>query len=271
MGQYQLWGIPGNVHDPSAAGRRGGGRTLVALALSSAALLAVGTACAGTSEAPSTDASSPATSATTTATTPPPPPMPPPVGAAALPGLLPNLDEVKTIMDNPQLIAGPNSTGVAAPDPREQIYEPANCASSFSAGAPPAFEGTGHRGFLGTSQAQSPTPSVILGESVVTFDDAAAAQKALANYVDKWRRCANTRFTWKFVSQGQQSEWTLGEPVDAGGGITSLRNVNGDSPVTVTRAIAAKNNVLVDVQIMGSALAEQNVTIARRILERIPG
>ena len=111
----------------------------------------------------------------------------------------------------------------------------------------------------------------MLGESVVTFDTAAAAQKALANYVEQRRRCANTQFTWKFISQGQQAEWTLGEPVDAGGGITALRNVNPDSPVTVTRAIAAKNNVLVDVQIMGSELAEQNVTIARRILERIPG
>ncbi len=36
----------------------------------------------------------------------------------------------------------------------------------------------------------------MLGESVVTFDDAAAAQKALANYVEQWERCANTRFSW---------------------------------------------------------------------------
>jgi hypothetical protein len=244
-----------------------GGRTLVALAVSSAALLA---ACAGTSESPSTEASTPAASTTTTSTT-PPPPTPAPVAAAALAGLLPSLDELKTIMNNPALIAGPNSTGIAAPDPSQQVYEPAGCASSFSAGAPPAFEGTGWRGFRGVSQAQSPTPSLVLGESVVTFDDAAAAQKALANYVEQWRRCADTRFTWKVISQGQQSEWTLGQPVDAGGGVTSLRNVNGNSPVTVTRAIAAKNNVLVDVQIMGSGLAEQNITIANRILERIPG
>jgi hypothetical protein len=185
--------------------------------------------------------------------------------------LLPSLDELKTIMANPELIAGPDSTGVAVPDPSQQVYEPADCASSFSAGAPPAYEGTGWRGFFGASQAQSPTPSVMLGESVVTFDDAAAAKKALAHYVEQWRRCANKQFTWKMITQGQQAAFTLGEPVDAGGGVTSLRNVNPDSPVAVTRAIAAKNNVLVDVQIMGSDLAEQNVTITQRILERIPG
>ena len=259
MSQYHPWARPRNGH----------GRTLVALALSSAALLAVGTACGDASEAPSTEASGAPT--TTTSTTPKPPPGPSPVGADALPGLLPSLDELKTITNNQQLVAGPNATGVAEPDPKEQVYEPASCASSFTAGSPSAYEGTGYRGFLGASQAQSPTPSLLLGESVVTFDTAEAAKKALAKYVEQWRRCANTQFTWKFISQGRQAQWTLGEPVDAGGGITSLRNVNPDSPVTVTRAIAAKNNVLVDVQIMGSNLAEQNVTIAQRILERIPG
>ena len=263
MSQYQPWASAGTER----AVRRGGARTLVTLTLSAAALLA---GCAGTSEAPSTDASTPAESATTPSTTPPPPPAPPPVTANSARSLLPSLDELKTIMDNPELIAGPDSTGVAVPDPSQQVYEPADCASSFSAGAPPAYEGTGWRGFFGASQAQSPTPSVMLGESVVTFDDAAAAKKALAHYVEQWRRCANKQFTWKMITQGQQAAFTLGEPVDAGGGITSLRNVNPDSPVAVTRAIAAKNNVLVDVQIMGSDLAEQNVTITQRILERIP-
>lgn len=256
MRQHQRWASSGNVH----------GRTVAALALTSAALLA---ACGGESEAPK-ETSAAEASETSTSTTPPPPPTPAPVAAAQLPGLLPTLDELKTITDNPQLIEGPNSTGVAVPDPSQQVYEPADCASSFSAGAPPAYEGTGYRKFHGASQAQSPTPSLMLGESVVTFDTAEAAQRALANYVEQWRRCANTQFVWKMIAQGQQAAFTLGEPIDAGGGVTSLRNVNDNSPVTVTRAIAAKNNVLVDVQLMGSNLAEQNVTIANRILEKIP-
>ena len=256
MRQHQRWASSGNVH----------GRTVVALALTSAALLA---ACGGESE-PATDTSAAEASQTSTSTTAPPPPTPAPVAAAQLPALLPTLDELKTITDNPQLIEGPNSTGVAVPDPSQQVYEPADCASSFSAGAPPAYEGTGYRKFHGASQAQSPTPSLMLGESVVTFDTAEAAQRALANYIEQWRRCANTQFVWKMITQGQQAAFTLGEPVDAGGGVTSLRNVNDNSPVTVTRAIAAKNNVLVDVQLMGSNLAEQNVTIANRILEKIP-
>jgi hypothetical protein len=250
------------------ADRRGSARTRVALALSSAALLAVGTACGGSPEAISEESSAAAESPTTTS---PPPSAPPTVTGATASTVLPSLDELKTIMANPDLIAGPNSNGVAVPDPSQQVYEPADCASSFSIGAPPAYDGTGWRGFFGASQAQSPTPSVMLGESVVTFDDAAAAQRALANYVEQWRRCANTQFTWKFISEGRQAQFTLGEPVDAGGGVTSLRNVNDNSPVTVTRAIGAKNNVLVDVQIMGSGLAEQNITIAEHILERIPG
>src|SRR5262249_2522121 len=127
---HQRWVGSGNVR----------GRTLIALASASAFLLA---ACGGESEAP-TDTSPPEaaqSSETSTSSTPPPPPTPAPVTAAQLPGLLPTLDELKTITDNPQLIEGPNSTGVAEPDPSQQVYEPANCASSFSAGAPPAYEG----------------------------------------------------------------------------------------------------------------------------------
>lgn len=254
------------MHQRRANSAHGHRRTLVALASASAFLLA---ACGGESE-PATGNSTPEAAETSTSSTPPPPPTTAPVTAAQLPGLLPTLDELKTITNNQQLIEGPNSTGVAEPDPSQQVYEPANCASSFSAGAPPAYEGTGYRKFHGASQAQSPTPSLMLGESVVTFDTAEAAQRALANYVEQWRRCANTQFVWKMIQQGQQAAFTLGEPIDAGGGVTSLRNVNDNSPVTVTRAIAAKNNVLVDVQLMGSNLAEQNVTIANRILEKIP-
>lgn len=224
---------------------------------------------ASDSSGDSTGAASTTTSPAETTTTTPPPPPPPPVDGAELPRLLPSVDELKTIMGNPSLIAGPVLTELELPNPSEQTFEPADCMSSFNGGAPPAYDNSGYRDVYAASQAQSPSPSLMLGEGVATFDSAEAAQKALAAYVELWRRCADKRFTWTF--QGQQSQWTLGQPVDAGGGVTSLRNVNDNSPVTVTRAIAAKNNVLVDVQIMGSGLTEQNITIANRILERIPG
>lgn len=234
-----------------------------------AALTACGTTdTSGDSAGAASTTPSPSPSPTTTTTT---TPQPPPVDKAALPGLLPSLDELKTITGNPSLITGPVFNAVETPNPGEQTFEPADCVSSFNAGAPPAYQNSGYLAFHGASQAQSPTPSLMLGEAVATFHTAEAAQKALAAYIEQWRRCATKRFTWNFVSQGQQSQWTLGQPVDAGGGVTSLRNVNDNSPVTVTRAIAAKNNVLVDVQIMGSGLTEQNITIANRILERIPG
>lgn len=147
-----------------------------------------------------------------------------------MPGLLPSLDELKTITGNPSLITGPVFNAVETPNPGEQTFEPADCVSSFNAGAPPAYQNSGYLAFHGASQAQSPTPSLMLGEAVATFHTAEAAQKALAAYIEQWRRCATKRFTWNFVSQGQQSQWTLGQPVDAGGGVTSLRNVNDNSP-----------------------------------------
>lgn len=250
-------------------GRAASGLTVTCAVVMFAALTACGTTdTSGEAADAASSTPSPSPTPTTTTSTAPPPP---PVDNAALPGLLPSLDELKTITGNPSLITGPVFNAVETPNPNEQTFEPADCMSSFNAGAPPAYQNSGYLAFHGASQAQSPTPSLMLGEAVATFHTAEAAQKALAAYVEQWRRCATKRFTWDFVAQGQQSQWTLGQPVDAGGGVTSLRNVNDNSPVTVTRAIAAKNNVLVDVQIMGSGLTEQNITIANRILERIPG
>jgi eukaryotic-like serine/threonine-protein kinase len=240
-------------------------------AVSIGVTLATVVACGGNDTKDSTAGSSTASSSASASSTSTAPPPPPTVNADALPKILPTLDELKTIMNNPGLIAGPNSTGVEAPNPSEQSYDPADCASSFTAAAPPAYDGSGYKTLLGFSQAQSPTPSVMLGESVALFDTAAAAQTALANYLEQWRRCAGKQFTWTVWQQKQKSAWTLGAPEDAGGGVTSLQNTNPGSPVSVTRAIAAKNNVLVDVQIMGSNLADQNVSIAKRILDRIPG
>jgi hypothetical protein len=62
----------------------------------------------------------------------------------------------------------------------------------------------------------------------------------------------------------------LGAPVDAGGGITSLVNTADGSPAKFTRAIAAKANVLIDNQVGGLDVTDQNVALTQRILERIP-
>jgi eukaryotic-like serine/threonine-protein kinase len=64
---------------------------------------------------------------------------------------------------------------------------------------------------------------------------------------------------------GEFSMWTLGAPEDAGGGVTTLRSINDASPVSVTRAIGTKDNVLVDIWIPGSGLTNQAATIAKRI------
>lgn len=209
----------------------------------------------------------PGTAAPTPTTTAPPPP--PTVDAAGMAGLLLSPDEVKTLMGDPTMEADKSYDTIEFPTPDQGTIEPADCMGSFVAGTPPPYQGSNWRKFLQTTLLNKQT-GLQATQSVTQFDDAAAAQKALAGYVDSWRRCANTQLTLT-VPGGASMQITLAAPVDTGGGITTLTNTVAGSPGAYTRAIAAKNNVLIDNQVSGPSLTDQIVTLTKRILARIPG
>jgi eukaryotic-like serine/threonine-protein kinase len=181
--------------------------------------------------------------------------------AAAL--LLP-LDEIKAITGNPELFEAGTTVTPGMPPPQAATFEPARCFPSIGAGAPQPYQDSGYRAYYAKNYIQRP-PSMQVDEAVAIFDDAPAAEKALANYIERWRQCANQRLQWSPVAHGEFSMWTLGAPEDAGGGVTTLRSVNDASPVSVTRAIGTKDNVLVDIWILGSGVTDQAATIAKRI------
>ncbi|OBF27663.1 hypothetical protein A5727_25965 [Mycobacterium sp. ACS4331] len=224
---------------------------------------ATGTAEPDTTSAPSTEI----TATTTTATR---PPAHTTVRTAALPPLLLGLEEIKEITGNTGLVDAGVTTRVEAPPATVATFDPPECMSSFGAHLPPAYENSGYVSVYAKNHMQQPTPSMQVAEGVTDFADPAAAQRALTGYVDLWRGCAGKRFQWTHVAQGEFSMWTLGAPEDAGDGVTTLRSNNDASPVSVTRAVAAKNNVLVDVWIIGSAVSGEAATIAKRIVARIP-
>jgi eukaryotic-like serine/threonine-protein kinase len=208
---------------------------------------------AGNPAAPDT-AASPGASAT---------PAPSPLRDAE-PLLLP-LDEIKTITGNPELSEAGTNVAPGLPPPQVAVFEPADCFPSMGAGAPQPYEDSGYRTYYAKNFIQRPTPSMQVDQAVTIFDDAAAAQKALSNYIELWQRCAGQRLMWTHVVQGEVSMWTLGAPQEAGGGIATLRSVNDASPVSVTRAIGTRANVVVDIWILGSGVSDQAATIAQRI------
>jgi eukaryotic-like serine/threonine-protein kinase len=256
------------------SGQRGRDRALVGLTLSyvfitvAVVALVIWAVAGGEPSGSSTAGTSAAPAPTTTTAPPPPPPPPPTVDAAGMPGLLLSLDEIRAFTGDPNMVSDKTYTDVELPSPDEGSFEPVACLGSFAGGVPGPYERTNYRKYLATTQVDFQT-GLQVGQSVAIFDTAADAQKALANYVEYWRRCANTQGVFSVPGQGQMNVH-LGAPVDAGGGITSLVNTADGSPAKFTRAIAAKANVLVDNHVGGLDVTDQNVALTQRILERIP-
>lgn len=261
-------------------GQRGRGRALIGITLSYvfitvAVVALVVWAATGGDEPASTvtpTATNPSTTAATTSTkpSPPPPPPAPKVDAAALPGvLLPLIDLRNLIGDQGQTPLG-TSDHPEMPPADGGTFNDNSCLAAFVGGTPMAYDGTDQRQLYSSDSANNQT-GMQIGQAAVRFDDAAAAQKALAGYIDLWRRCAGKTTQWT-LPNGQVSTITFGAPVDAGGGMTTLSNaVSGlAAPAVFNRTIAAKQNVLVDNSITGVGLGDIPTKVTQAMLDRVP-
>jgi hypothetical protein len=269
----------------ASTGQRGRERALIGVTLSYAfitvAVVAlVVWAAGGNDPSPSTVASAPSMSSSapsttesriiTTTSTPPAVPSPPKVDAAALPGvLLPLIDVRNLIGDQGQTPLG-TSEGSEMPPADGGTFDDNSCLAAFVGGTPMAFDGSNQRQLYGSDSSNKQT-GLQIGQAAVRFDDAAAAQKALASYIDQWRRCAGKTTQWT-LPNGQVSTITYGPPVDAGGGMTTLSNsVSGlIAPAVFNRTIATKQNVLLDNSITGVGLGDIPTKVTQAMLDRIP-
>lgn len=249
-------------------GQRGRDRALVGLSLSYALIVVAVAALVIWAVVPSSSSTTTAestsrTTAPVTTTTPAPPPL---VTEAQLAGLLPSPAEMQEITKNPELVAEDKNMDVGLP--KTHTYSPVECASSFVMFTPLPFENSGYLKTAGVAQFDGSDMEAY--EGVAMFADAAAAQRALAHYVELWRGCAGKTLTWT-IEDGRSTKFVLGGPEETAGGIVALRSSNQGSEMWMQRAIGVKANVLVDIHIMGLGLTDEAVTVVQRILDRIPG
>jgi FlaG/FlaF family flagellin (archaellin) len=182
-----------------------------------------------------------------------------------------SLDEMKALTGDSGLTIASTDTDVNLPAANESTYQPVDCIGTFLAGTPPPYQGTNYRQFYEPVQ-QNETTLLQVVQAVASFDDAAAAQRALSGYVAQWSRCAGTTLTRHFSQTGGTAAITLGGPEDGGDGITTMVNHQIRNQRPFFRAIAAKGNVLVDIQDSGGAeVPGQAIEVIKRILARIPG
>jgi eukaryotic-like serine/threonine-protein kinase len=202
---------------------------------------------------------------------------PPTVAPADLAGLLPGLADVKKITGDQNLATGKTWDHIASSS-REGQIDRSECWGSISPGTPDAYHVEavfGYRASEFTDTADSGNSMQIIA-GVAAFRDPPAAQKQLTQLLSGWRQCGGSEVKSTLPS-GQTLTFSVGIPTDAGKGITTIE-VETKGLRRSVRALAAKSNVIIDLDLSYSASgtvatdrSKPAVAIANYILGKIPG
>lgn len=188
--------------------------------------------------------------------------------AHGLPALLLRLDEMKQLLKFDDIAIQDTLT---RPEARG-IYQPPNCVGAVFSSMAGSYDGSGYRDFLEIRQSDITGGGLPhwVDQSVATFDSDSAAKDFVANQVAQWRQCTGRQFKYAYPrpTDWQDSYW-IGETIDSGC-VTMTSNVTtGDKRYTDIRALAAKSNIVVDLQFTGFDLTDEPATAVNRILDRI--
>ena len=197
-----------------------------------------------------------------------PTPDEPLVTAAQLPKMLLSIDEVKQAVNAPNLAKVEDSPGLSGDQGLN--VTPRECISSLFGGGASAYERTANRGaFTRAITGDGQDGVILLNETMATFENTAAASQLLSLVVGQWRGCAGKSVT--LIVDGSPLTLDVGQP-NQEGTVMVLRNTLRGSVTgfSTDRVIAAKANVVVDLDAQGFNLGDSLETIARRILERVP-
>ncbi len=260
------------------SGERGRDRAIVGLMLSYAVITLTVVALiawATQSESNPVRTATPANSDSTSAPT----PHAPIVTPASLPGLLPTLDDVKGFMDDPNLTALQPSFKPDRDTTGSSTVDRPECWAVMGGGAPNTDMQTvvGYYEIVMVDNHDVPALKEA-GQALMAFADTGAAQRQLANLLSIWRQCGGSTMNILPPAGTQQKPVavSMSVPADAGNGITTMV-LSSQGPVLRSRndrAIVAKNNVVVDINVVlvNTDRGQQAVLdIANHILNKIPG
>jgi eukaryotic-like serine/threonine-protein kinase len=265
-------------------GQRGRDRALVGMVLSYAivtvavAALAVWATRAGTAPARTAAPATTTARATATTTISATPPGPPTVAPADLARLLPSLDDYKTITGN-QNLAALAPTFRPGHDPKQPTVDRPECWESMGGGGPAVYDMQAVAGYFGQTMDDEHDLHTMVqaGQVLLAFHDTAAAQRQLAGLLSQWQQCGSSMTLIPPPGSKQKPvAVSISTPMDAGNGITAIEAIATGPVLTthVNHAIAAKNNVLVDADVLmvNSDRGKQAVLdITNEILGKIPG
>lgn len=250
---------------------RPGGRRTLWVALS--ASVALGAALIGTVVAVTGDdggaAPAPTAAADTTpdATTPPEPVDPVPVSALA--GLLPTPSEAAAIAGSATMIGTPGTDGRIYESMADEPLVDAECTSLMS-GERLAYRGSG---FTASRQqfllGEGPVRKVV--QTVVSFSDAAGAQRHVTDTADTWRACENRTVNLSVVGT-DPVYWSVVGVKESDGTLAATKIEEGGGGWVCRNGMAARNNVVIDFAICGVDVPESVVpAFVDKVASKIEG
>jgi hypothetical protein len=191
--------------------------------------------------------------------------------AHGLRGLLLSLDEMKQVLKFSGLA---DEQTWSRPDPRG-VFRPDGCVGAVFSGMAGSYDGSGYRDFYEVRHQDASLQgwSHWVDQGAAEFDNAEAARGFVAKQVTQWRQCTGRQFSYAFPYPGEwRDPYVIGDTVHSGC-VTMISSVTADDKrYTDIRVLAAKSNLVVDLQFTGFDLTDEPMTATSRILDRItPG
>jgi eukaryotic-like serine/threonine-protein kinase len=185
-----------------------------------------------------------------------------------LPALLLSLDEMTQLLKFSNMATEDTWTH---PDPHG-IFEPASCVGAVFSSMAGSYADSGYRDFYEVRQADvsGGGRQHWVDQGAATFENEAAAKSFVAKQVAQWRQCAGRQFRYAYPQPDDwQDAYRVGNTIDSGC-VTIISNViMGDKRYTDIRELAAKSNIVVDLQFTGFDLTDEPAIAINKILDRI--
>lgn len=211
------------------------------------------------------------------ATTPAPPE--PAVTAEGLQSLVLTGEDVAGLIKAPGMYVNKTWTQTHELQPGDS-FDPPECTQAVFNGLTASYRDSGYRAIYGVDLGQHTNgfPHGV-SEFVATFDNAAAAKAFVTNAVNQINGCAGKQLTYSHG--GVSGIYSVGTPAQTGP-VTSVRSTLGTvqdngrttdvggQHTSALRALAAKANVVVDVDVIGRDLGDDATTLVQAILGHIP-
>jgi eukaryotic-like serine/threonine-protein kinase len=160
---------------------------------------------------------------------------------------------VSTIDDSPKVVEK-DCIGVAAPD-EHLVY----ADSGWTAARSQALRNAG----------EGPRAFAVI-QAVIAFPSAEQAEKIVAAQKSQWSRCSGRTLTFVFPTPPSPQLWTVGKPDDTGGTLRMTQELKDGGGMKCQRALAAHNNVAIDVSACRYDVTNQAVDIVNAIAAKLP-